>query len=144
MARDRGTPEGNFLIEIDGIGDFRAMSVSGGVESNSVVAIGEGNSPYEHKVRNTSTVADLTIEVAIGRYENAMSQLRQWRRDVRDGIVVRRNVRRIIFDETGRTPLNTIEYLDCLILSISPTDQTARGDSSARVTIVLAVERVED
>ena len=28
-----------------------------------------------------------------------MDQLRQWRRDTRDGIVVRRNARRVIFDE---------------------------------------------
>ena len=145
MALNRGTPEGNVLVEIDGIDDFSATRVSGGVERNSVLSIGEGNSPYQHKVRNTSEVDDLTIEVSIGRYENAMEQLRAWRRDVRDGInVVRRNARRIIMDETGRTPLNTITYADCLIVSISPNDQSARGDAAATVTIVLAVERVED
>jgi phage tail-like protein len=144
MALERGTPEGNFVVEIDGIGEFRAMRVAGGVETNNFARIGEGNSPFELKVRNTTSVDDLTIEVAMGRYESAMDQLRQWRRDVRDGVVTRRNVRRVIFDETGRTPVNTIQYLNCLPASVSPADQAARGDNGAMVTIVLTVESVED
>lgn len=146
MARNRGTAEGLFSVEIDGIEDFRALTVSGGVETTESIGIPDGGgSNREHKVRGNTTVDDLTMEVAAGLYETSLNQLRQDRRDARDGVgVTRRNVRVIQFDETGREPLHTIEYLDCWVKSISPTDRNARGDGSARVTIVMAVESVED
>jgi phage tail-like protein len=145
MARDRGTGVGLFLVEIDGIPEFRALSVTGGVETTAPTAIPNGGGTNsEHKVRGNTTVEELTITVAAGMFEPALRAIRAWRRDCRNGSMLRRNVRRVQLDETGRTPISTIQYLDCWPTSVSPTDNTARGDEPASWTIVLAVDAVED
>lgn len=102
MPQRRGTPEGNYEIEIDGIDVFRALTVSGGNEDTAAIGIPDGgNSNREHKVVGSVTVEDLTIEVAAGMWENALDQIRQWRRDVRERSVSRRTIRRVLFDESG-------------------------------------------
>lgn len=143
MAK-RGTPEGNYVIEIDGIPPFRATSVTGGAESETAVAIPDGQFEREHKVAGNITVEDLTIEIAAGPYEEAVAALKEWRRGWKTRTnMVRRNVRRIRYTEDSRTELDKFEYLDCFPLQFSPVDSTARGDGFARSSLVLSCDDVE-
>lgn len=143
MAQARGVREGNFLVEIDGIDDFRATKLSGGVEKQAPVQISYGNDRRKENVPGNVDPEDVTITIASGRNDNAIRQLFRWHDDYKDNIDVEpRSARYVVFDSTGSTPLETYELQDCVPISIGPDNRSADGTGASLVTMVIKPYRV--
>lgn len=139
----RGTNEGNYLIEIEGIASVRAMDVRGGKLDHAPTKVTEGNRPNPRLVRGTYEIGEVTVKQA-SALNDAGREFFAWLYGVAKGTgpVERRTLRIVTLDETGHTPVETWEYVNCLPTSIQPDDRTARGQNAASFTFGIMPEDV--
>jgi hypothetical protein len=127
----RGTTEGNYLIEIDGITAVRAMNVSGGGLNQTPTLVPEGNKPNPNVVRGTYEIAEVTVKQATALNDTGR-EFFAWLFDFCKGFTTeRRGARLIELDEDGLTPVHIIDWIDCVPTSFDPDDRAARGNNQA-------------
>ena len=130
----RGTNEGGFIIELDGVSSIRAMNVSGGAINHTPTLINEGNRPNPTVTRGNYEIDELTINQASALNDTGL-EFYQWLRDFLDGLVVEpRTFRLVVLDEDGSSPVEIWEYLDVIPTSLQPNDRAARGQNPAAFT----------
>ncbi len=136
--RARGTAEGRYAVEFDGIENMRASKISGLGEEHTPVRIPLGNSTRQEQVRGNTDADEFSFTLASGIHDTAIRQLWQWQRDYDAGIDASpRSGRVVVFDETGATPVETWELIDCVPRSIKGDDRTAEGTGGAMVTVMV-------
>ncbi len=136
----KGTNEGNYLIEIDGISAVRAMNVSGGAMNMTPTLTSEGNRRNPHVGGGNFEVDEVTVKQATALNDTG-SEFFSWLNDYARGYTTERRTLRIVeLDEDGATPVQTWEYIGCVPTSISPDDRSARGTNSASFTFKLKPE----
>jgi hypothetical protein len=82
-------------------------------------------------VRGNFKIDACTFKHAIGVGQQGRELVR-WLEGWDSGLTVeRKNARFITLDEAGRTPIETIEMIDCVPLSYSPNQRTSAGTGVA-------------
>lgn len=138
----KGSNEGNYLIEIDGITAVRAMNVSGGGMDMTPTLTPEGNRPNPHIGGGPYEIAEITVKHATALNETGR-EFFSWAYDyAKRRTTERRSVRLIELDEDGATPVHTWEWIGCVPTSIAPDDRSARGNNSASFTFKLKPEDI--
>lgn len=139
----RTISENRFSVEIDGIPAFKATKVNGGGEKHNAVKVQVGNDPYAKLGRGSVEPEEVTITIPSGLYDNAIRALQSWCDLYYDGQnTAPKNGRWITYDDTGRTPVETWEFRDCVPVSLKPDDKSADGSNSATVTLTVQPEKV--
>ena len=139
----RTVSENRFAVEIDGIPEFRATKITGGGEKHEALKTRVANNPYPLIGRGNFEAEEIDITIPSGKYDTAIRALQKWVDDFADGVDTNyRSGRYIVFDDNGRTPLETYELRDCVPMSIKPDDKSADGNNTATVTIVLTPTKV--
>jgi phage tail-like protein len=143
MAAKRGAREGNYLVEIDGIPEFRATKITGGGEKHTPATLKVGNDVYQQNLRGNVEPDDMAITIPSGVYDSALRAIGKWAGNYFDGVAGAepKNVRYIIYDESGRTPLETWEARNCVPIGYSPDDRSAEGTGAATATLTLKPEK---
>ena len=138
----RGTNEGNYLIEIDGITAIRAMNVSGGGLKMTPTLTAEGNRPNARVGGGPYEIDEVTVKQATALNETGR-EFFNWLYDYAKRLTTeRRGARLIELDEDGTTPVHTWEWIGCVPTSIEPDDRAARGNNSASFTFKLKPEDI--
>lgn len=134
----RGTREGNFSVEIDGIPAFKATKVSGGTDTHTPVELQQGTENRPDLVPGNHKTDDFSFTVASGKHQGAINALTQRFQDYSDRVDLEPlNGRWVVFDDTARVPLETYELVGCVPVSIKPDDRASDGTAAAQVTITL-------
>jgi phage tail-like protein len=140
---DRGSNEGNYLVEIEGITSIRAMNVSGGKVNHTPTLINQGNKSNPNVARGNYEVDEVTIKQATALNDTGREFFAWLYETIKGiGVIERRTLRIIELNENGTTPVQTWEYINCLPTSIQPDDRAARGQNAAAFTFTLKPEDV--
>ena len=144
MANTKNTiSENRYSVEIDGIPAFKATKVTGGGEEHKPVKTMVGNDPYAQIGRGTIEPENVVITIPSGIYDNALRALDAWINRYMDGLdTAPKSGRYILYDDRGRTPVETREMRDCVPVSLKPDDKSAEGTNSATVTLTLMPTKV--
>lgn len=139
MATNKQTiSENRFSVEIDGISAFKATKVGGGTEKHQPVKTKVGNDPYPLLGRGNVEPEDVTITIPSGIYDAAIRELGQWVDQYFDGsAVVPKSGRVIVYDETGRTPVETWEIRDAVPMELKRDDLSGDGTGAATCTLTI-------
>jgi phage tail-like protein len=139
----RTISENRFAVEIDGIPGFKASKVTGFGEKHEPVKVNVGNDPYAILGRGNVEPDDIVITIPSGLYDNSLRALQAWVSSYFDGVnTAPKSGRCIVYDDAGRTPVETWEMRDCVPLSLNPDDKSADGSNSSTVTLTLKPYKV--
>ena len=130
--------ENRYAVEIDGIPPFRSTKVTGGSEKHEAVKSYSSNEPRPRIGRGNTEPGETNITIQSGLFDNAIKAFSKWARDFNNGTdVTCRSGRYITYDETGRTPIETHELLDCIPIEVKPDDKSSDGKNAATVTVTI-------
>lgn len=134
----RTISENRFAVEINGIPSFKATKISGGEETHEAVETFVGNDAYALLGRGNVKPENLTITIPSGLYDTSLRALKDWVDGYFDGFnTTPRSGRYITYDDTGRTPVETMEFRDAVPVSLKPDDKSADGNGTATMTLTL-------
>jgi phage tail-like protein len=124
---ERGTSQGRFIFELDGVSAVRATEVTGVSKTHEEFELYESNRPNPHLGRGHFKCEK--IKVKHGHALNATGdEFFAWLSEFVSGFdTERRTGRLIVLDEDGQTPVNIYELTDCIPISFSPDTQQAGG-----------------
>jgi phage tail-like protein len=143
MQQARGTREGNFGVEIDGIPSFKATKVSGGTDTHTPVELQSGTENRPRLLPGNHKTEDFSFTIASGLHQGAINALAQRFQDYSDRVNMEpMNGRWVVFDDTGRIPVETYELIAMVPVSIKPDDRASDGTGAATTTIMLRPEAV--
>jgi len=127
----RGTSEGRYLFEFDGVTAIRATEVSGLKKTHEEFELYESNRPNPHIGRGHFKVE--AVKVKHGHALNSTGQeVFKWMDDfVRGFSVERRGGRLIVLDEDGLTPIAVYEMTLCVPISFEPETHSAGGKNAS-------------
>lgn len=135
--------ENRFGVEINGIPAFKATKISGGEETHEPVETFVGNNAYAFLGRGNVKPENLVITIPSGLFDTALQALDAWLVSYFDGLnTTPRSGRYIVYDDTGRTPVETYEIRDAVPVSLKPEDKSADGNGTATVTLTLKPHKV--
>jgi hypothetical protein len=130
-------------VEIDGIPEFKATKITGGDEKHEPVKVVVGNDPYSRLGRGNVEPEDLVITIPSGLYDNSIRALNIWHTTYIDGInTAPKSGRYIVYDDTGKIPVETYEIRDAVPISLKPDDKSADGSNAATVTLTIKPYKV--
>jgi phage tail-like protein len=139
----RGTSEGRYLVEIDGVPAVRASEVNGIRFDHTEFKLYVGNDPMPLKGRGHFEVSDVTIRHAHA-LNGAGDDLFQWMRDFRNGDnVERRGMRFVVLDEDGQTPVATYELINCIPKQFEVDSHTGGGTNPSYFRFMVSAEDLE-
>lgn len=134
----RTISENRFSVELDGIPGFKASKITGGEEKHEPVKTNVGNDPYALLGRGNVEPESVVITIPSGLYDNAIRALGLWISNYFDGVsTAPKSGRYIVYDDAGRTPVETWEIRDAVPVSLKPDDKSADGKGSASVTLTI-------
>jgi phage tail-like protein len=129
----------NFLVEIDGITRAAFQEVSGLDSETAVTTYREGGDALTtRKVGGLTTYADITLRRGI----TDDPELQQWRKQVADGVIERRNGSIVLLDDTSEERLRW-NFREAWPSKWTGPSLNATENSVAIETLVLAVEGLE-
>ncbi len=139
MANQPNTiAENRFAVELNGIAAFKASKITGGEEKHEPVKVMVGNDPRAKLGRGNLEASDVVITIPSGLYDNSLRQLQSWVDRYFEGLdTAPRSGRYIVYDDAGRTPVETYEILDAVPVELKPDDKSADGNNAASVTLTL-------
>lgn len=145
MANTKNTiSENRYSVELDGIPAFKATKVSGGGETHSPVMTHVGNEVRPFNGRGKVEPEDLVVTIPSGLYDNALRALNTWTEQYADGInTAPKSGRYIVYDDTGRTPVETYQIEDAIPVSLKPDDKSGEGTGTATVTLTIKPYRTK-
>ena len=126
---ERGTSEGRYLFEFDGVSAVRSSEVSGVSKEHSPFELAESNRPNPHLGRGNYKCSEITVRHAHALNETGF-EVFQWMQDFITGAnVERRSGRLIVLDEDGQTPVQTYELRECVPTKFEADTHTAGGSN---------------
>jgi phage tail-like protein len=133
----RPPAEGRFIVEINGIRAIVATEATPPGFKHTPVKYQPGNQHMPTYVRGNSEIEEFTF-----KHARAVGQVGQqlvgWLRAWASGTAVERLTARFItMDETGRTPVETWELVDCLPTQYKPETSSGTGTNVAAFTFGL-------
>ena len=139
----RGTSEGRYLIELDGIAAVRATEVSGLKIELDNFELYEGNKGNPSYGRGHFKVGEVTVKHAHALNQTGAEFL-SWLQDFARGIAVeRRGARFIVLDEDGSTPIEDYELLSCIPKMFQVESHTAGGNNPSFFTFSIQPEDMQ-
>lgn len=125
------TSKGRFLLEIDGITALVATDATPPGFKHTPGKYQPGNQSHPTHFRGNYEIEEFTFKHAraVGTQGR---ELVRWLIDFAEGLnVVKRTVRFITMDETGRTPVETWECRDCVPTMYKPDEGTGSSVDTA-------------
>ncbi|OLE54590.1 MAG: hypothetical protein AUG51_07340 [Acidobacteria bacterium 13_1_20CM_3_53_8] len=139
----RPSAETRFLIEIDGVTGIVATDATPGGVKHTPVKYKPGNArksihlPGDHEFEEFS-FKHAEIINDVGR------QLLQWLLDYSRGVnVTPRTLRRLRMDESGITPVETLELRDCIPTMYKPESSSGTGTGVASFSFSVQPDDIE-
>jgi len=129
----------NFLIEIDGISQASFIECSGLEATTEVIETREGgNNTTMAKLPGKTSYSDVTLKWGL----TASNELWQWRQDVINGTVKRRNGSIVIYDLSNKTEVARWNFVAAWPTKWDGPSLNAKGNDIAIETLVLAHEGI--
>jgi hypothetical protein len=143
----RGTSEGRFLIEVDGIAAVRATEVTGLRLEHTPFSLYVGNESMPFKGRGHADVNDVTIRMAHALNPQG-EQFFLWMRLFLRGVptaaggteLERKTLRFVVLNEAGRVPVAVYEATRGIPRSFEVDGHTAGGNNASFFRVVMAFE----
>lgn len=134
----RAISENRFSVEFNGIPAFKATKVNIGEDKHEPVKTKVGNNPRSILGRGNIEQSETVITIPSGLYDTSLRALQRWIEGYNDGQnTAPKSGRVITYDDTGRTPIETIELRDCVPVSLKSDDKTADGNNTATMTLTV-------
>jgi phage tail-like protein len=128
---ERGTSEGRYLFEFDGVVAVRSSEVSGVKKNHEEFELYESNKGNPHLGRGHFNCEALKVKHAHALNQTGV-EFFTWMDDFVKGISIeRRGGRLIILDEDGDTPTAIYEFQNCIPKSFEPETHTAGGKNAS-------------
>lgn len=139
----KGTSEGRYLFEMDGVTAIRSSEVTGVSLNHEEFELHESNKANPNIGRGNYKCDK--IKVKHGHALNSTGvEVFTWMKDFVEGTnVERRNARLIIMDEDGRTPVSTYTLRGCIPISFLVDTQTAGGKNANYFNFEIRPEDME-
>jgi len=127
----KGTWEGRYIIEMDGVPVIQATEFSGGVWKHTPAKFTPSNQFYPNLPRGTAEVEEVKVKHATA-LNSAGSNVWEWWIFFVAGIDVQRiTFRFIVLDEDGETPIATFTYMNCSPGDFGPDPHNAGGQNAS-------------
>jgi phage tail-like protein len=142
MATPQGriTSANRYRVEIDGIGTISATQADVPELKANLHQHQAGNQRAPEHNPSTYEVGEFSFQHATAK-GNVDVQLVEWFRLVHvEGVVIKRNVRVVVFDHTGRLALRTYELRDCLPTQFKPQQHAGKSTDTAEFSFSLQPE----
>jgi hypothetical protein len=131
------TSVNRYILEIDGVPAVAATEATPPGFKQTPGKYQPGNQPNPTHFRGNFEIEEMTFKHARG-IGQAGRELVRWLIDYSRGLAVqKRSLRFITMDETGRSPLETWECLDCVPTMYKPEQGTGTGTDVATFTFSL-------
>ena len=131
MPGERGTSEGRYFIELDGVVAVRSTDVSGFDKKHTPFKLYESNKPNPHIGRGNFEVDEVTVKHAHS-LNGTGDEVFQWLDGVCSGAnVERRTMRLLVFDEDGESVIAQYELESCLPTGFGPEGHKAGGSDAS-------------
>jgi phage tail-like protein len=129
----------NFLVEIDGITQANFIECSGLDTTTEVIETREGgNNTTVTKLPGKTTYTDITLKWGM----TASAVLWQWRQDIMDGVVTRRNGSIVVYDLANKNEVARWNFFNAWPSKWDGPALNAKGNDIAIETLVLAHEGI--
>jgi phage tail-like protein len=129
----------NFLVEIDGIAQASFTECGGLEDTTEVIETRQGgDNTSVYKLPGKTSYGDITLKWG----STASAELAQWRQQVIDGTVSRRNGSVVLYDLDNATEVARWHFFNAWPSKWDGPALNAKGNDIAIETLVLAVERV--
>lgn len=139
----RGTSEGRYLVEIDGVTAVRATEVSGLKLQHDAFELHEGNKPNPSVGRGNFKVPEITVKHAHALNETG-TEVMQWLQDFIRGVdLTRRGMRMIVLDEDGISPVSTYELQDCVPCDYTVETHSGGGNNPSFFSFMIRPEDMQ-
>lgn len=144
MSTARTISENRFGVEFDGIPAFKATKVNIGEDKHDPVKTKIGNNPRSLLGRGNVEQSETTVTIPSGLYDSSLRALQAWFDRYNDGVDTAPKTGRVItYDDTGRTPIETLELRDCVPISLKTDDKSADGNNTATMTLTVMPYQVK-
>jgi hypothetical protein len=133
----RPSAEGRYILEIDGIPAIAATEATPPGKKHTAVKYQPGNQPNPIHIRGNYEIEECSFKHArvIGQVGNALVA---WLDAFASGDFVElKNARFITLDESGRTPMETWELIDCVPTMYKPDNVSGAGTNVATFSFSL-------
>lgn len=129
----------NFLVEIDGISQASFIECNGLEATTEVIETREGgNNTTMAKLPGKTTYSDITLKWGL----TASIELMQWRQDVIDGNITRRNGSIVVYDLANKTEVARWNFFSAWPTKWDGPSLNAKSGEIAFETLVLAHEGI--
>ncbi len=129
----------NFLVEIDGVTQASFIGCKGLDATTEVIETREGGeNTTVKKLPGKTTYTDITLTWGM----NPSTELWQWRQDVIDGTITRRNGSIVIYDLANKTEVARWNFFNAWPSKWDGPGLDAKGNDIAIETLVLAIEGI--
>jgi phage tail-like protein len=127
----------NFLVEIEGIAQASFSECTGLGSTTEVIENREGgDNRTVRKLPGKTSYADISLKWGL----TSSTELWNWRQQIADGIVVRKNGSIVVYDLTNRTEVARWNFFRAWPTRWEGPALNARGNDIAIDTLVLAHE----
>jgi phage tail-like protein len=130
----------NFLVELDGIAQGSFTECTGLGSTTEVVEHREGgNNTTPYKLPGKTTYTDITLKWGV----TASRELWNWRQQIVDGVIVRKNGSIVVFDQTNKVEVARWNFVEAWPSKWEGPGLNAKGTDVAIDTLVLAHEGIK-
>ncbi len=127
----------NFLVELDGVAQASFSECSGLGSTTEVIENREGGDNVTvHKLPGKTSYSDISLKWGL----TSSTELWDWRQQIADGNVVRKNGSIVVFDLANSTEVARWNFLRAWPTKWEGPNLTAKGNDVAIDTLVLAHE----
>jgi phage tail-like protein len=129
----------NFLVELDGIAQASFTECTGLGSTTEVIETREGgDNTTVHKLPGKTSYSDITLKWGL----TASTELWEWRQQIVDGDVVRKNGSIVVYDLDNHTEVARWNFMRAWPTKWDGAPLNAKGNDIAVDTLVLAHEGV--
>ncbi len=138
----KGTSEGRFLFEFNGITSVRATEVTGVGVNHEEFELYESNKPNPNLGRGHFNCDTINVRHAHA-LNQAGAEFYRWMKDFIDGTnVERRGGRLIVLDEDGESLVQVYELINCVPKKMEADSMTAGGKNASFFKFQLRPEEI--
>lgn len=137
---ERGTSEGRYIFEFDGVSAIRSSEVSGISKDHEEFELYESNRPNPRLGRGHFKCSDISVKHAHALNNTGLEVFRWMDSFVRGENVERRSGRLIVLDEDGRTPVDIYELELCIPKKFEADTHSAGGKNASYFKFVIRPE----
>jgi phage tail-like protein len=129
----------NFLVELEGIAQASFNDCSGLASTTEIIETREGgDNTTVRKLPGKTSYADITLKWGL----TDSTELWDWRQQIVDGIITRKNGSIVVFDTTNHTEVARWNFVNAWPTKWEGPTFSGKGNDIAIDTLVLASEGV--